>query len=337
MELAITRFWYRRTALAYLAAPIALAAYLLYLLRRAAYRAGLRRVTRLAVPVIIVGNVTAGGTGKTPLVAWLAKALQGAGRTPGIVCRSYRARATGPAAVNPASDPQLQGDEAVLLARRTDSPVWSGPNRVATACALAHAHPEVDVVICDDGLQHYALGRDCEIAVVDGARRFGNGLLLPAGPLREPVARLRCVDAIVWNGEQPPDARSVAVPQFVMRLEGATFYQLVEPARRAGASSFAGRSIAAIAGIGNPQRYFAHLRALGLEFSEHPYPDHHRFQPGDLAALRAEIVLATEKDAIKCAAFADARIWVLPVAATVGEALLGVVVARIGDRPSTRT
>ena len=332
------RFWYRRSPLAIVAAPLALVAHALYWLRCAAYRWGLRPVTRLDVGVVIVGNITVGGTGKTPLVAWLGEALKRAGRVPGIVCRSYRARARAPARVEPAGDPQLHGDEAVLLARLQSCPVWSGPNRAATALALSRAHPEIDVVICDDGLQHYALARDCEIAVVDALRGMGNGMLLPAGPLREPASRLRSVDAVVMHGDgaQPNDQH--ASRRFAMRLAGATFYNLIEPSRTASADRFEGKRVVAVAGIGNPDRFFTHLRDLGIRFHAQPLPDHHRFEARELLALDAEIVLMTEKDAIKCRAFADPRMWVLPVVAEVSDALVALVIAcisrkhRDGDR-----
>jgi tetraacyldisaccharide 4'-kinase len=309
-----------------------------YRLRRAAYRWGLRRATRLDVAVVVVGNITVGGTGKTPLVAWLAGALTRAGRKPAILCRSYRARATTPARVQPSSDPRVHGDEAVLLARLQSGPVWSGPNRVATAVALRRAHPEVDVVICDDGLQHYALARDCEIAVIDAMRGLGNGLLLPAGPLREPASRLETVDAVIMHGGTGA-SKDTTVPRFSMRLEGKRFYSLVERDIEVDADWFAGRRVAAIAGIGNPERFFAHLRSLGVRFSAYGFPDHHPFRPGDLSALDAEAVLMTEKDAIKCAAFADRRVWVLPVVADVSDPLVPLVIARIssgGDRGADR-
>ena len=334
MAVDVTRFWYRRTPLAYAAAPLALVAYAVYWLRRSAYRWGLRPVTRLDVAVVIVGNITAGGTGKTPLVAWLAAALKRAGRSPAIVCRSYRAQASAPARVHPSGDPHMHGDEAVLLARLQSCPVWSGPNRVATALALTRAHREIDVLICDDGLQHYALARDCEIAVIDGMRGLGNGMLLPAGPLREPASRLRSVDAVVIHGDPPRPSQSPA--QFSMRLRGERFYNLCEPGRQVDAERFAGRRVAAIAGIGNPERFFAHLRTLGVRFDAHPFSDHHPFRVDELRALDAEIVLMTEKDAIKCAAFADRRMWVLPVVAEVTDPLVSLVIARISRRESGR-
>jgi len=326
----LVRFWYSRSPIAYLAAPFALVFYALYYMRRCLYRRGLLRTTRLAVPVVVVGNIAVGGTGKTPLTLWLVQALTGAGLQPGIVCMSYRARATSPGAVDAEGDPGLYGDEAVLLARLQTCPVWSGPDRVATACALTAAHPQIDVIVCDDGLQHYALHRDCEIAVVDAMRGFGNGMLLPAGPLREPQSRLKSVDAVVINGTGTAQGDWRPAESFAMRLEGETFHNLLEPQRSARADAFGDKRVVAIAGIGNPQRFFAHLRGLGIEFTAHPFADHYPFTAKDLRALDAEVVLMTAKDAIKCTPFADQRMWVLPVQATVGDSLLSLVLARIG-------
>ncbi len=328
------RFWYCQSPIAYLAAPFALVFLALYHIRRGLYRLGLLRTTRLAVPVVVVGNITVGGTGKTPLALWLVQALKDAGLRPGIVCRSYRARATGPGPVDASADPSLYGDEAVLLARLQTSPVWSGPDRVAAASALAAADPRLDVVICDDGLQHYALHRDCEIVVIDASRGLGNGMLLPAGPLREPPSRLQSVDAIVVNGKGTAHGDWQHGERYAMRLDGETFHSLLEPRRRARACAFNDQRVAAIAGIGNPQRFFEHLRGLGIKFTAHPFPDHYPFSANDLSALDADVVLMTEKDAIKCAPFADQRMWVLPVAAKVSDSLLRLVLMRIGEHQS---
>lgn len=329
MRERLVRFWYRRSRLAYLAAPLALPTLIFYYIRGALYRLGLLRARRLQVPVVIIGNIVAGGTGKTPLVIWLAEALADAGRTPGIVCRSYLAQATSAAEVLGSEDPHVYGDEALLLACRVSCPVWSGPDRGATAHALLRACPDLDVIVCDDGLQHYALARDCEIAVIDAARGFGNGLLLPAGPLREPVSRLKSVHAIVSNGGNETSYDANVGKQFTMQLRGETFNNLVEPLRSVQAEYFTGRRIAAIAGIGNPQRFFDTLHGLGIQFTAYPFADHHAYCAGDLRSLDAEVILMTEKDAIKCAAFADERMWVLPVSAVVSDSLIELVLTRI--------
>lgn len=305
--------------------------------RKCLYERGLLRQIRLPIPVVMVGNITVGGTGKTPLTLWLADALERAGRRPGIACRSYRAHADTPALVRPADDPAQKGDEAVLMATRAGCPVWSGPKRARTAVALIAAHPDVDVLLCDDGLQHYALERDLELAVVDAARGFGNGWLIPAGPLREPIARLECVDAIVLNGEADVPGLPHAIPRYRMRLRGDSFSRVGHPEHMRNVREFAGKRIAAIAGIGHPERFFGHLRSLGLEFEPKAFPDHHRYAPSEIAALDADYVLMTEKDAIKCARFADGRMWMLPVSADVDAALLDNILGRIQASSQARS
>ena len=326
---ALARLWYRPPRLAYALLPLALLYRALTGLRRALYCLGVFASLRLPVPVVIVGNISVGGTGKTPLVQWLVRRLQQGGRRPAIVSRSYAASATRPARVRAGDDPAVRGDEAVLLAAALACPVWSGPDRSETARALLAAHPEVDTLVCDDGLQHYALARDVEIAVVDAVRGFGNGLLLPAGPLREPRTRLARVDAVVVNGEAPPDPLGPA-PVFAMALAGTRFRNLADPTRTASAADFAGLRLVAVAGIGHPERFFVHLRALGLAFEAHAFADHHRFTAEDIRFPEADAILMTEKDAIKCASFPDARMWALPVEAVTSDALATLVLERIG-------
>lgn len=302
-------------------------------MRRTSYALGIVRSTTLRVPVVVVGNIAVGGTGKTPLTLWLAEGLTSAGYRPGIVCRSYGGHVRCAVAVGAGADPRRMGDEAVFMASRASCPVWSGPKRAQTAAAMTSAHPEVDVVLCDDGLQHYALARTVEIAVVDATRGFGNGHLLPAGPLREPVERLRSVEAIVLNGEAAVTGLPDTVPTYRMALRGERFVRVGHPGHVRPAGEFAGGRIAAIAGIGHPERFFEHLRSLGLTFTAKAFPDHHDYVPGDLAALEADYVLMTEKDAIKCARFADERMWMLPVSADVEAALLERLLNRLCAPP----
>ena len=304
--------------------------------RRALYRTGIARASPLPVPVIVVGNITAGGTGKTPLVAWLARALAAHGLHPGIVSRGHGAATAAPRAVAPGDDPGQAGDEPLLLAR-TGVPVWIGRDRVAAARGLLRAHPGTDVLVSDDGLQHYRLPRTVEILVVDGERGFGNGALLPAGPLREPAARANTVDALVVNGGPSGAARAAgvgwaagrAVPAFAMRLEGARFVSLAGAARFAAAADFHGRRVHAIAGIGNPGRFFASLRALGLDPVCHAFADHHAYAASELALPDAEVILMTDKDAIKCAPMADARMWTLPVEAAPAPGLIELILEKL--------
>jgi tetraacyldisaccharide 4'-kinase len=301
----LEKLWYGSSGAALLLAPLAWLYCGAAVVRRRAYAAGLLRVGRLPVPVVVVGNVTVGGTGKTPLVAWLAAHLRESGFRPGIVSRGYGGRARSwPQPVHADSDPAVVGDEAVLLVRRTGCPMTVGPDRVAAARALLEENA-CSVILSDDGLQHYALARDVEIAVVDGTRRLGNGLCLPAGPLREPHARLGSVDLIVVNGAPGPG-------EYGMRLENAAPRRLLndEPGSL---EDFRERPVHAIAGIGHPARFFGGLRALGLQVIEHAFPDHHAYAPGDLELGDDLPLLMTEKDAVKCRRFAKPHHWYLPV------------------------
>lgn len=313
LQAGLLRCWYGRGCVWLV--PLSWLFALVASLRRALYRRGWLAVARLPVPVIVVGNITVGGTGKTPLVIWLAERLRAHGYRPGVVSRGYAAEAETSRPVDADSDPALVGDEPVLIARRSGCPVRVGRQRTEAARALLAEHPEVDVILADDGLQHYALGRDIEIAVVDGQRRFGNGRLLPAGPLREPPARLREVDAVVVNGG---DWRPSDCPAYDMSLEGTCLNALNEPGRTATAAQFAGRQVHALAGIGNPQRFFDTLTALGLDIIPHPFPDHHAYQPADLPD---GTLVMTEKDAVKCVAFDHPDAWVLVVDARVQDGL----------------
>jgi tetraacyldisaccharide 4'-kinase len=291
--------------------------------RRLLYRTDLLPSAKLPVPVIVVGNISVGGTGKTPLVLWLAQALRHKGYRPGIVTRGYGgSQKVQP--VEPNSDARHSGDEALLLARNSGCAVWAGRDRVAAGKALLAAYPQCDVVISDDGLQHYRLRRDVELCVIDARRRFGNGLLLPAGPLRERLSRLRTVDAVVTNGDS--ETPSWSSNQFAMHLCGTRVINLQDRRRVVDARDLAG-PVHAVAGIGNPQRFFDHLRKLGVDIRPHPFPDHHAFTGVDLAFAGEAAVLMTEKDAVKCEEFARENFWFLPVEAQVDPRLADHLVA----------
>jgi tetraacyldisaccharide 4'-kinase len=311
----------RLTTLSVLLVPAALVFRGATIARRALYRLGLFRAERLPVPVIIVGNITVGGSGKTPLTIALASELARRGWRPGIVSRGYRAKNSAPRAVGVDDDPDAVGDEPLLLAR-TGLPVWIGANRPAAARALLAAHADCDLIIADDGLQHYALARDIEIAVIDARRGLGNGLPLPAGPLREPAARLAEMDAVVRLGD---DEALRSEREFAMTLVGERFVRVNAAAVSADAVPFRSGVVHAIAGIGDPERFFARLAALGIAANCHRFPDHHRYTAADLALPGATAILMTEKDAVKCKAFADDRYWALPVSATVEPALIALV------------
>ncbi len=296
--------------------------------RRSIYTRGLARSIRLPCAVIVVGNLTVGGTGKTPLVCWLAEQLTGRGLRPGVVTRGYGGSSRAARLVQPADGPELVGDEAILLARRSRVPVATGADRPAAAQLLLKAG--CDVILSDDGLQHYALARDCEIVVIDGDRRFGNGRLLPAGPLREAPARLAGVDAVVQNGgailnDGALQMRLLATSAVAMK------YGSSKPLRE-----FAGRPVHAIAAIGNPQRFFAMLRAVGISVIEHPLPDHARLARDDISFADDLPVLMTEKDAVKCREIAGPHHWYVPVsvafAAGDADKLRGIVLGSIEKR-----
>jgi tetraacyldisaccharide 4'-kinase len=310
----VDTFWYRLRPAHLVLFPASLLFGAVIAVRRTLYARGILASERLPVPVIVVGNISVGGTGKTPLCIWLAQRLAQHGYSPGIVMRGYGG--TGAVqAVAADADPAAVGDEAVLLARRCDCPVWTGRKRVQAARALLAHHPSCNVIISDDGLQHYALQRDVEIVVVDGERRFGNGCLLPAGPLREPLRRLQAADAIVVNGGSV--VAKLRARQYRMWLRGERLVNLLEPARSATAEAFAGQTVDALAAIGNPGRFFAHLRSLGLRIRPQPFPDHFAFTPDDLAFAGEGPLLMTEKDAVKCARFARENYWYLPIDAEV--------------------
>ncbi|MDH4286661.1 MAG: tetraacyldisaccharide 4'-kinase, partial [Gallionella sp.] len=293
--------WYRITPLHLILLPVSLVFRALVAFRRAAFRNQVFSSDRLLLPVIVVGNISVGGTGKTPLTLALAQQLVERGWHPLIVSRGYGGKTQRPQQVSASSTAQQVGDEPLLMARRDICPVWIGRDRAATAHAAMQAHPQSDIVLCDDGLQHYRLQRDVEVAVVDGARGFGNGLLLPAGPLREPVARLQSVDAVVINNG------STLPGQFAMHLCGELFYNLLDPGQTAAADQFHATRNHAVAGIGHPQRYFQHLEKIGISFTPHAFPDHHPYTTNDLAFADCDAILLTEKDAVKCTMFADAR------------------------------
>ena len=326
--------WQSRGLLAWLLLPLAGLFYAIAAIRRALYRIGIFTAARLPVPVIVIGNITAGGTGKTPLVLALAQALAQAGHRPGIISRGYGARLSHPRAVPVNGDPANYGDEPCLLARRAGCSVWVGTDRASTARALLASDASCDVLISDDGLQHLALARDFEIAVIDGDRGFGNGWPLPAGPLREPIRRLRTVNRIVVNGGDPDHTPAIPgdVPLSRMHLAGDTLNNLADPALNQSLHSWSGKSVHAVAGIGHPPRFFAALRAAGLICREHPFPDHHRYTADDLAFGDDAPVVMTEKDAVKCTAFSAPHHWMLRVDATLTPPLTGDLIQLIRQR-----
>jgi tetraacyldisaccharide 4'-kinase len=331
LETTLTRAWLRRGALACALWPLSLLFRVLSGLRAGLFRAGLMQSHRLPVPVLVVGNIFIGGTGKTPLTIWLAETLRAAGFRPGIISRGHGGAGGEPRAVGPDSLAGEVGDEPLLVRRRTGCPVMVGRDRPAAGRALLAAHPEVDIIISDDGLQHYALQRDIEIVLFDG-RGAGNGWLLPAGPLREPVSRKR--DFTIVNAPEltPQLAASVGGTPFRMQLAGQFAERMMQRTERVALKGLAGKRIAAAAGIGHPGRFFAMLREQGLDFTELPLPDHHDFLDQPFARVDADLILITEKDAVKCGQIEnlrnDPRLWVVPVTAQLDAALAQQIVEK---------
>ena len=297
-------------------------------LRRKAYRKRWLRSRHPGVPVIVVGNITAGGTGKTPLTIALVERLRAEGWTPGVASRGHgREDKATRRWVEAGSDAAQVGDEPLLIARRTAAKIRVDRDRLAAAQALVAAG--CDVVVCDDGLQHYRLARDIEIEVIDGVRRHGNGRLLPAGPLREPVERGRCCDFRVVNLGQGAGQGGTGFGEWPMRLQARSAVPMAGGRTRL-LESFAGGRVHAVAGIGNPERFFEMLRGLGIGVVPHAFADHHAYRAEDLQFGNGLPVLMTEKDAVKCAGFADARCFMVPVDAELPAAFWVALLERLG-------
>jgi tetraacyldisaccharide 4'-kinase len=337
LEATLTRAWLRRGPLAVALWPLSLLFRLLAALRAGLYRAGLLKAERLPVPVVVVGNIFIGGTGKTPLTIWLAQQLRAAGMRPGVISRGHGGKEDAPREVLPTSRAQDVGDEPLLIAARAGCPVVVGRRRAQAGRHLLDLHPDVDVLITDDGLQHYALARDVEVVLFDG-RGVGNGWTLPAGPLREAPARRR--DFTVVNAPEVTPALAAAVGgrPWQMRLAGDHAERLMDAGARMPLSDLRGRRVLAAAGIGNPGRFFAMLRAAGLEVAELPLPDHHDFLDDPFRAVDADVILVTEKDAVKCRQLEtinnDPRVWVVPVGAQIDAALAAQIVEKCRGRPT---
>lgn len=303
----IDRIWSGSSLLYLILLPLSWLYGLVSTLIRLSYRCGLRKSWRAPVPVVIVGNLTAGGNGKTPIVIWLVEQLQQRGYRVGIVSRGYGGKsAVYPLVLSQNTSPREAGDEPVLIYQRTGAPVAIAPKRSDAIQALLQQH-QLDVVITDDGLQHYALQRDFELVVIDGVRRFGNGWWLPAGPMRERAARLNSVDACVANGGVAQEG------EIAMRLRAREAVNMLSGERCPVAEL---THVVAVAGIGHPPRFFAMLEKLGTDVEQEvAFADHQKYQLASLSALTpvGQTLLMTEKDAVKCHAFAQPNWWYLPV------------------------
>jgi tetraacyldisaccharide 4'-kinase len=322
LESWLVRRWYGPRPIRVLQ-PLSWLFSLLSVLRRLSYRMGLRHVHRSVLPVLVVGNLNVGGSGKTPLLLALIDGLRAHGWRPGVIARGHGGSERGPIRLPSDPEPARFGDEPCLVASRSGVPVAIGRSR-AGAAQLLEASAEVDVLLADDGLQHYALARDVEILVIDGRRGLGNGALLPAGPLREPASRAAHCDFVVRNGGQGQPG------EWAMRMGAGKPWRLaggeVEELR-----VLADGRVHAVAGIGEPARFFDTLRALGLDPIEHVFPDHHPFAASDFDFGDERAVLMTEKDAVKCRAFAQPNWYALPIDARLPVGFFDAVDARLRE------
>lgn len=327
----IQKIWYGGSLLRLPLLPLAWIYSVVIACRRFLYSSGLLRTQQLPVPVLIIGNITVGGTGKTPLTIWLAQQLAARGHQPGIVSRGYGGRVGAtPLQVTADSDPAVVGDEAVMMAIRSECPVVVHPDRVAAAKLAIELG--ATVIVSDDGLQHYRLGRDFEIAVVDGTRQYGNRWLLPAGPLREPLSRLNTIDLILVQDETElgsgPLHRSSGPPQTDFRLVASAFCSLDDADIR-NCADFSGTKVHALAGIGNPERFFRLLEAYDIDVIRHPYPDHADITPDEVEFDDDLDVVMTEKDAVKCRWLDTSNCWYVPVDVAFNDADAVEVIKRI--------
>lgn len=325
MSLKLERHWYRRslTGLIFLLLPFSWLFRLVVNVRLFLYKHNILKTIHFSVPVIVVGNITVGGTGKTPLVVWLANKLKNQKWRPGIVSRGMGgARQQQPVWVDYHSEPQQVGDEAILLARQTTCPIVVCVDRVAAVKELLN-HSDCNIVISDDGLQHYRLGRLIEIAVIDGDRQLGNGHMLPAGPLREPASRLIQVDFIVQQGGE------LHCNHYQMQLVGNELVSIGNPQLTVPLVNFKNKKVHAVAAIGNPSRFFAALRSQELEVIEHVFPDHYLYHPDDFNFSDSLPIVMTEKDKIKCEEFANDKFWYLPVVAHIDQKFEEEIVSKL--------
>jgi len=314
MDAWLQRLWYGNSVWRWGLAPLAILFWLVTSLRRLCYRVRILRSIRVRRPVIVVGNIVAGGVGKTPFVIWLASQLMERGLKPAIVSRGYGGSARDwPQNVSAETDPALVGDEPVLIAQRTGCMVVADPDRVAAVNRAIDLG--ADVLISDDGLQHYRLQRDFEIAVVDGTRGFGNGWLLPAGPLRESRGRLKRVDAVVMTEREGSSVvrHELAKWRPVHARNTLGDARSMQTSEARPLASFRGVRVHAVAAVGNPESFFAGLRNHGIDVAAHPFPDHANLATEDLDFNDDWPVLMTEKDAVKCRRFAHDRCWVVPL------------------------
>ncbi|MBN1683828.1 MAG: tetraacyldisaccharide 4'-kinase [Gammaproteobacteria bacterium] len=317
LEKFFLKIWYQNyNGLGYLLYPFSLIYLAIISIRRWLYSIGMKKVTHFKVPIIVIGNITVGGTGKTPLVIWLAQHLQEKGLRVGIVSRGYKAsRQNKPTWITPSTKVSIAGDEPLVMAHHLNCPIVVHSDRVWAVKTLLSKYHNCQVVMSDDGLQHYALGRDIEIVVMDEKRQVGNGFCLPAGPLREPASRLKTVDFVVYKVLDRLIAHAITIKLKPIHFVSVKDFKTIQKPK-----FFSGKKIHALSGIAHPEHFFATLNQIGIHpGSTQAFPDHYRFSFQDLDHKNADFIIMTEKDAVKCRRFADERHWFLKVKAEVSQ------------------
>jgi len=319
---ALSEIHYSKSLVSLLLLPFSAVFLLISFVRKILYRFNFLRSFKLKIPVIVVGNITSGGTGKTPLIIYLANELKKNGYRPGIISRGYGSKGGGMIEASQKNDVADVGDEPMLIQKHTHLPVFVSKDRVSAAKALLKKYKKTDVILSDDGMQHFRLKRDIEVLVIDGTRKFGNGYLLPAGPLREFSSKLKTVDAIVCNHKK------VIGGSYLMKYKGSSLINL-KTNKKIHLNNLRLKNIHAIAGIGNPNRFFDYLKTFNIEFNSSIFEDHYRFSKKDFRNMNDKNIIMTEKDAIKCQKFSRKNFWYLPVTAEVDSKFIDVILKKL--------
>jgi tetraacyldisaccharide 4'-kinase len=318
----LTKIHYSKSLVSLLLLPLSAVFLLISFIRKTLYQFNFLKSFKLKIPVIVVGNITSGGTGKTPLIIYLANELKKNGYRPGIISRGYGSKTEGVMEVSQKSDVAEAGDEPMLIQKHTHLPVFVSKDRVLAAKALVKKYAKTDVILSDDGIQHYRLRRDLEVLVIDGTRKFGNGYLLPAGPLREFRSKLKTVDAIVCNHKKVIDG------SYLMKYTGHLLINL-KTNKKIHLNNLSLKNIHAIAGIGNPDRFFDYLKTYNILFSSSVFQDHYKFSKKDFRDMNDKNIIMTEKDAVKCQQFSRNNFWYLPVIAEVDSKFTDVILKKL--------
>ena len=318
----LTKIHYSKSLVSLLLLPLSAVFLLISFIRKTLYQFNFLKSFKLKIPVIVVGNITSGGTGKTPLIIYLANELKKNGYRPGIISRGYGSKTEGVMEVSQKSDVAETGDEPMLIQKHTHLPVFVSKDRVLAAKALVKKYAKTDVILSDDGIQHYRLRRDLEVLVIDGTRKFGNGYLLPAGPLREFRSKLKTVDAIVCNHKKVIDG------SYLMKYKGHLLINL-KTNKKIHLNNLSLKNIHAIAGIGNPDRFFDYLKTYNILFSSSVFQDHYKFSKKDFRDMNDKNIIMTEKDAVKCQQFSRNNFWYLPVIAEVDSKFTDVILKKL--------